>query len=102
VEGNGEPLLKNARFLRLWAGQGISFVGDFVSMVAMVILVVELSGSAAAVGGLLVARLLPTLASPLAEDPAQRRRRTRHRGFHSGGAPSSSAARSSMPPRSAP
>ena len=66
MEGNGEPLLKNARFLRLWAGQGISFVGDFVSMVAMVILVVELSGSAAAVGGLLVARLLPTLASPLA------------------------------------
>src|SRR5215210_717805 len=66
MEGTGEPLLKNARFLRLWAGQGISFVGDFVSMVAMVILVVELSGSASAVGGLLVARLLPTLASPLA------------------------------------
>jgi MFS family permease len=66
MEGTGEPLLKNARFLRLWAGQGISFVGDFVSMIAMVILVVELSGSASAVGGLLVARLLPTLASPLA------------------------------------
>lgn len=66
MEGAGESLLKNARFLRLWAGQGISFVGDFVSMVAMVILVVELSGSASAVGGLLVARLLPTLASPLA------------------------------------
>jgi len=66
VEGTGESLLKNARFLQLWAGQGISFLGDFVSMVAMVILVVELSGSAAAVGGLLVARLLPTLASPLA------------------------------------
>ena len=56
MEGTGEPLLKNARFLRLWAGQGISLVGDFV---AMVILVVELSGSASA-----VARLLPTLASP--------------------------------------
>src|SRR5215210_521718 len=66
MEGTGESLLKNARFLRLWTGQGISFVGDFVSMVAMVILVVELSGSASAVGGLLVARLLPTLASPLA------------------------------------
>lgn len=66
MEGTGESLLKNVRFLRLWAGQGISFVGDFVSMVAMVILVVELSGSASAVGGLLVARLLPTLASPLA------------------------------------
>ena len=35
-------------------------------MVAMVILVVELSRSASAGGGLLVARLLPTLASPLA------------------------------------
>src|SRR3712207_8997638 len=35
-------------------------------MVAMVVLVVELSGSASAVGGLLVARLIPTLASPLA------------------------------------
>ena len=66
MEGGGAPLLKNVRFLRLWIGQGISFVGDFVSMVAMVILVVELSGSAAAVGGLLVARLVPTLASPLA------------------------------------
>jgi len=58
-------LLRNTRFLQLWIGQGISFVGDFVSTVALVILVVELSGSASAVGGILVARLLPTLASPL-------------------------------------
>lgn len=65
MESRGEPLLRNARFVRLWVGQGISFVGDFVSMVALVILVVELSGSASAVGGLLVARLLPALASPL-------------------------------------
>ena len=41
-------------------------MGDFVSTVALVVLVVELSGSASAVGGLLVARLIPTLASPLA------------------------------------
>lgn len=66
MEGSGQPLLRNARFVRLWVGQGISFVGDFVSMIALVILVVELSGSASAVGGLLIARLLPTLASPLA------------------------------------
>lgn len=66
MEGGGAPLLKNTRFLRLWVGQGVSFVGDFVSMVAMVILVVDLSGSASAVGGLLVARLVPTLASPMA------------------------------------
>src|SRR3712207_2570658 len=61
----GDTLLRNVRFLRLWIGQGISFVGDFVSTVALVILVVDLSGDASAVGGLLVARLVPTLASPL-------------------------------------
>ena len=65
MNGSGDSLLRNVRFLRLWAGQSISFVGDFVSIVALVILVVELSGSASAVGGLLVARLVPTLASPL-------------------------------------
>jgi MFS family permease len=62
----GGSLLRNTRFLQLWVGQGISFVGDFVSTVALVVLVVELSGNASAVGGLLVARLIPTLASPLA------------------------------------
>jgi MFS family permease len=65
MNGRGDSLLRNVRFLRLWVGQGISFVGDFVSTVALVILVVDLSGSASAVGGLLVARLVPTLASPL-------------------------------------
>ncbi|MGH3144331.1 MAG: MFS transporter [Rubrobacter sp.] len=59
-------LLRNVRFYRLWAGQGISFVGDSISMVALVVLVVEIAGSASAVGGVLVARLLPTLASPFA------------------------------------
>jgi MFS family permease len=58
-------LLGNIRFMQLWAGQAISFVGDAVSMVALVILVVQLTGSASAVGGALVARLLPTFASPL-------------------------------------
>ena len=61
-----DSLLRNARFLRLWIGQGTSFVGDAVSMVALVILVVQITGSASAVGGALVARLLPTIASPLA------------------------------------
>ena len=58
-------LLGNVRFRQLWAGQAISFVGDAVSMVALVILVVQLTGSASAVGGALVALLLPTFASPL-------------------------------------
>ena len=60
-----EPLFRNPRFLKLLLGQGISFVGDAVSMVALVILVVQLTGRASSVGGLLLARLLPTLASPL-------------------------------------
>ena len=66
MDSTNSSLLKNGRFLRLWIGQGTSFVGDAVSMVALVILVVQITGSASAVGGALVARLLPTLASPLA------------------------------------
>jgi MFS family permease len=61
-----DSLLRNARFLRLWIGQGTSFVGDAVSMIALVVLVVQITGSASAVGGALVARLLPTILSPLA------------------------------------
>jgi MFS family permease len=66
MDSTNSSLLKNGRFLRLWIGQGTSFLGDAVSMVALVILVVQITGSASAVGGALVARLLPTLASPLA------------------------------------
>lgn len=50
--------------MRLWAGQAASFVGDGVSMVALVVLIVQITGSASAVGGALVARVLPTIASP--------------------------------------
>ena len=64
MDGADDSFLKNSRFVRLWLGQGLSFVGDSVSTVALVLLVVDLSGSASAVGGVLVARLLPTLASP--------------------------------------
>src|SRR5918997_986539 len=66
MNGSGDSLLRNVRFLQLWVGQGTSFVGDAVSMIALVVLVVQITGSASAVGGALVARLLPTLASPLA------------------------------------
>lgn len=65
MSATGGSLLRNTRFLQLWIGQGISFVGDFVSTVALVVLIVQITGSATAVGGALVARLLPTLASPL-------------------------------------
>lgn len=66
MDGAEGSLLKNAGFLRLWAGQGISFVGDAVTLVALVVLVVDLTGSASAVGGILVAHFLPSLAAPLA------------------------------------
>jgi MFS family permease len=66
MDSTNDSLLRNARFLRLWIGQGTSFVGDAVSMVALVVLVVQITGSASAVGGALAARLLPTIASPLA------------------------------------
>jgi MFS family permease len=66
MNGRGDSLLGNSRFLRLWIGQGVSFLGDSVSMVALVVLIVQITGSASAVGGALVARLLPTIASPLA------------------------------------
>jgi MFS family permease len=65
MNGTSESLLRNVRFLRLWVSQGISFVGDAVSMVALVVLIAQITGSASAVGGALVARILPTLASPL-------------------------------------
>src|ERR671926_1848701 len=66
MDSTNDSLLRNVRFLRLWVGQGTSFVGDAVSMVALVVLVVQITDSASAVGGALVARLLPTVASPLA------------------------------------
>src|ERR671932_2367491 len=66
MSGTGDSLSKNVNFMRLWVGQGVSFVGDAVSMIALVVLVVQIAGSASAVGGALVARLLPTVASPLA------------------------------------
>jgi MFS family permease len=66
MNSTNDSLLRNARFLRLWIGQGTSFVGDAVSMVALVVLVVQITGSASAVGGALVARMLPTIASPFA------------------------------------
>lgn len=59
-----ESLLRNRGFVRLWTGQAISFLGDAISMVALVVLAAELGGRASAVGGILVARLLPTLAGP--------------------------------------
>lgn len=65
ADAGDASLFRNPHFVKLWVGQGISFIGDAFSTVALVILVVQITGSASAVGGMLVARLLPTLASPL-------------------------------------
>lgn len=65
MEQPDDSLFRNSRFLRLWIGQGISFVGDAISLVAIVILVVQITGSASSVGVLLFARFVPMLASPL-------------------------------------
>lgn len=65
MDTTSDSILKNSRFLQLWASQACSFIGDSVSIVALVILVFQITGSATAVGGMLIARLLPTLASPL-------------------------------------
>ena len=65
MERTNDSLFRNPLFLKLWVGQVISFAGDAISLVATMILVVQVAGSASAVGGILLARLLPTLASPL-------------------------------------
>lgn len=65
MERQPESLFRNPRFLKLWAGQAFSFIGDAISLVALVILVAEITGSAASVGTILIARFLPTLAGPL-------------------------------------
>jgi dTMP kinase len=60
-------VLRHSGFRRLLFGQGISALGDWMVTVAMMALVLELSGSSAAVGAILILRLLPAiLAGPLA------------------------------------
>jgi MFS family permease len=51
----------------LLVGQAVSALGDWMGTVALMALVLELTGSATAVGGVLVLRLVPTIAAgPLA------------------------------------
>ncbi len=54
-------VLKNRDFLLLWAGQAISNTGDWLIMVALVLLVSDLSGSALAVGTLMIFKILPAV-----------------------------------------
>lgn len=54
-------LALDGRFLALWVGQVISLFGDRIHQVAMAFLVLEATGSAAAVGLVFVAATLPNL-----------------------------------------
>jgi dTMP kinase len=72
-------LLQQRGFRRLLVGQTVSALGDWTATVALMVLILDLTGSAAAVGGILVLRLLPAaVAAPLAARAAERweRRRT--------------------------
>ncbi|MEU6041508.1 MFS transporter [Actinomadura sp. NPDC047616] len=73
--GTAERLNRPA-FRRLLAGQTVSSFGDWMGTLALMYLVLELSGSTTAVGGVLVLRLLPSaLGAPLAARVVTRWRR---------------------------
>jgi MFS family permease len=60
-------LRQNRNFRRLWLGQVVSQLGDWLDYVALVTLLLSLTHSGTAVAGMLVARFLPTfLVSPMA------------------------------------
>jgi MFS family permease len=64
--GGLRPLLRATGFRRLALGQTISGLGDWMATIALMVLVLDLSGSSAAVGAVLVLRLMPALlAGPL-------------------------------------
>jgi predicted MFS family arabinose efflux permease len=62
-----EGLLARQGFRRLVIGQTVSALGDWMGTVALMVLVMELTGSSTAVAGVLVLRLLPAaVAGPVA------------------------------------
>ena len=74
-----KQLLAARGFRKLLIGQGVSALGDWMVTVALMALVLKISGSSTAVGGVLVLRLLPVVVGgPLAARASQRwdRRRT--------------------------
>ncbi len=71
--GYFELVLRNRQFRLLWLGQVVSLLGDWFGLIASATLVAQLTGSAMAVGGLFVVRMLPPfLVSPLAGVAADR------------------------------
>jgi MFS family permease len=65
-------LRRHAGFRWLWTSRAISFVGDGIALVALVLHVQETSGSGSAVAGLLLAAALPSLFGPVAGSIADR------------------------------
>jgi MFS family permease len=53
-------LRRNRNFRRLWIGQAVSQVGDWLDYVALLTLLLSLTGSGTVVAAMLVARFLPT------------------------------------------
>src|SRR5437588_1191394 len=72
-------LLRHQGFRRLLIGQSVSALGDWMATVALMALVLDITGSSTAVAGILVLRLAPAaLAGPLAARAIRKwdRRRT--------------------------
>jgi Major Facilitator Superfamily len=68
-----KELLARPGFRRLLIGQAISGLGDWMTTVALIVLVLKVTGSSAAAGGILGLRLLPSLvAGPLAARVSRR------------------------------
>ena len=65
-----KDLLRRRGFRRLLIGQTISAFGDWIGTIGLMVLVLQVTNSSTAVGGVLVLRLLPaTIAGPLAVKP---------------------------------
>lgn len=66
AQGGFRGVMSHRDFRRLLGGQGVSALGDWMVTVAMMALVLEVSGSSTAVAGVLVLRLAPAaLAGPV-------------------------------------
>ncbi|MDQ3877101.1 MAG: MFS transporter [Actinomycetota bacterium] len=66
-------VLKRNGFVKLFVGQGISSLGDWMATVAFIAITHAVTDSPTAIGGILVLRLLPgAVAGPLAGRAAQR------------------------------
>ncbi|MGH8984360.1 MAG: MFS transporter [Acidimicrobiia bacterium] len=66
-------LVRRPAYRALLTGQGVSAIGDWMATVAFMVLVLEVTGSPLAVGGILTLRLLPAaIGGPLAARAAQR------------------------------